>query len=138
MRNMLSCNQRKRERIEYERLITDNTKNSNEFNEGNVSQNNDVMNVRVKCGRLNKVSSMDEIFRMKPKKKGSAKNIQLVCDDPSCEAVNVDLIRCNICTKYVCEQCHDVPVGKLKAVMDKCRSIYFICEGCDNNMTDIP
>ena len=37
----------------------------------------------------------------------------------------------------MCEQCHDVPVGKLKAVMDKCRSIYFICKGCDNNMTDI-
>ena len=96
MRNMLSRNQRRRER-----LITDNTKNSNELNEGIISQNNAVMNVRVNCGRLNKVSSMDEIFRMKPKKKGIAKNIQLVCDDPSCETVNVDLIQCNICTKYV-------------------------------------
>ena len=62
--------------------------------------------------------------------------IQLMCNDPSCEAVNVDLIRCNICTKYVCEKCHDVPVAKLKTVMDRCSTIYFICNSCNNNTTD--
>ena len=82
-------------KTEYERLIAEAQ------NEEIMSQNNNEVGVSAPCSRLNKISNMDEIFRMKPKKKGSAKNIQLMCNNPSYEAVNVDLIRCNICTKYV-------------------------------------
>ena len=53
------------------------------------------------------------------------------CEQPSCDAVNVDMIRCNICTKYACEQCQNIPVAKLKTIMDKCRTIYFICKRYD-------
>ena len=76
---------------------------------------------------------------MKPKKsRGSAKNLpaqeEVVneCGGVSCQSKNVDMIRCNICLKYMCEQCNDVPVTKLKNVMEKCKSVYFVCKVCND------
>ena len=42
-----------------------------------------------------------------------------------------DLIKCNVCCKWVCEACSDIAVAKLKPIMNKCKSLYFICKACN-------
>ena len=81
--------------------------------------------------RLHQISN-DDMFQLKPKrKKGSSQN--KTCDSLECESINVDMIKCNICHKWVCEDCNNVPVSKLKLVMDKCDTIYFICKSCNGH-----
>ena len=91
------------------------------------------------CGapydHLHKINDLDKIFQIKPKKKGSYKNLQATkCEQISCESINVDMIRCSICRKYACEKCHEVQVVKLKNILEKCKTIYFICKHCDDNV----
>ena len=84
---------------------------------------------------LNKINDLNNIFQIKPKKKGSIKNLQMTkCEQISCESINVDMIRCSIWKKCACEKWHEVQVGKLKNVMEKCKTIYFICKSCDDNI----
>ena len=90
----------------------------------------DITQVQIK-----KVNNED-IFRMKPKKtKGSYINVEhLKCEFQECNATNVDLIKCNVCSKWICEECNDVPVNKLKPIYNKCKTLYFICKGCDDDI----
>ena len=74
------------------------------------------------------------MFRIIPKRKGSSKNLDVnsfTCEYPGCEISNVALIKCNLCSKWVCEDCNEVPVVKLKPIMNKCNTVYFICKACD-------
>ena len=48
----------------------------------------------------------------------------------------MDLIRCNICSKYVCELCNDIPVPKVKQIFNICNTLYFICKTCDQEIHD--
>ena len=65
--------------------------------------------------QLNKTNNNEDIFRLKPKlRKGSTTNINvnhLKCESRECTNTNVDLIKCNICLKWVCEECHNVAVN---------------------------
>ena len=86
----------------------------------------------IPCIKLRK-HKLEDMFRMKPKRSGSTKNLQLItCKGPACESSNVNMIKCNICLKFVCEECNGVQVAKLKAIMDKCSNIYFICKCCND------
>lgn len=58
------------------------------------------------------------------------------CEYPSCNSKSVDLILCSQCQKYVCEDCNDVSILKLKILMDKCPTIYFICRKCNQAKLD--
>ena len=64
----------------------------------------------------------DDIFRMKPKKKGGTKSLDvdaLKCEYPECDNNdNVDLIKCNSCGKWACEECNDIAVPKLKTIIN--------------------
>ena len=40
---------------------------------------------------------------------------------------NVDLIKCD---KWVCKNCHNITVTKVKTIMSKCNTLYFICKEC--------
>ena len=80
------------------------------------------------------VINTDELFCMK--RKVSSRNLTAVldvtkCEGPSCNSTNVDMVKCIICSKFICEQCNNVPVTKLKNVMKKCSTIYFMCKLCD-------
>ena len=33
----------------------------------------------------------------------------------------------------MCEQCNNVPVNKLKSIMKKCNTVYFMCKSCDED-----
>lgn len=92
---------------------------------------------------LNKVRNQkrldDDSFKSKSKraKTGSNKNIQItVCDNIKCGKSDVDLIRCYACSKFVCEECNEVPINKLKAISKVCTNLSFSCNACipENNL----
>ena len=116
--------------------MTSNFENAiNEKDEIIASQNETINSYSgsecVSHVRLKK--NNDDIFRIKPKKKGNAKSIEvdaLKCEYPECEYNgNVDLIKCNACGKWVCEECNDIAVSK--TIMNKCHTLYFVCKSCD-------
>ena len=59
---------------------------------------------RIQNSQILKLN-LDDIFRMKPKKRGSAKSVKVMtCEVPSCELTNVDMVRCSVCLKVMtCE-----------------------------------
>ena len=72
------------------------------------------------------VVNTDKLFCMK--RKVSSRNLTAVLDvtkyeGPSCNSTNMDTVKCINCSKFVCEQCNNVPVTKLKNVMKKCSMI---------------
>ena len=65
----------------------------------------------------------DDEFLTKGKKKK--------CEFTSCTNDTEDaLIKCNACEIWVCETCNDIPISKLKSVMNKCPGVYFVCKTC--------
>ena len=48
-----------------------------------------------------------------------------------CSSTFMDLIKCNLCTKFVCEGCSRVIVGKIKVGTQNCKSVNFICNNCE-------
>ena len=80
--------------------------------------------------RLYNVVKGELDFRMKPsKKKASGKNINLsLYNCEGCTATFVNLIKCNLCSEYVCESCNGVTVSKLKTAVQNCKTVYVICK----------
>ena len=67
----------------------------------------------------------EEVFKTKARKNK--------CQFSSCTNDNEDaLIKCNACGVWVCETCNDVPISKLRPVMNKCSAIYFVCKTCND------
>ena len=66
---------------------------------------------------LNKLSNIEDMFRMKARKqRGCTRNFHIThqkCEFAECDSSNVDLIKCNLCRKWVCEDCKDTAVGKV-------------------------
>ena len=74
---------------------------------------------------------------MKPsRKKESGKSVNLsLFNCEGCSATFVDLIKCNLCSKYVCESCNEVTASKLKAALQNCKTVYAICKKSDEAKT---
>ena len=72
----------------------------------------------------------DEQFLTKAKKKK--------CEFPNCTNDQEDaLINCNVCGVWVCESCNDIPISKLKPLMNKCTGVFFACIACrDSTITN--
>ena len=88
---------------------------------------------RIPCSQILKLN-LDDIFRIKPKKRGSARSIKVMtCKVPSCKLTNVDMIRCSVCLKFSCEQCNSVQVTQVKQIMEKCSRIHFGCNNCNES-----
>ena len=81
----------------------------------------------------------DELFKSKSRKK-SASNISITpnkCEYNGCCTEDADLVKCSICSKYVCETCNEIPVGKLKAIVKICNRVYFLCKMCHQKCDEI-
>ena len=65
------------------------------------------------------------------KLKQNAKGPTNGCEVSGCDRCDVDLMKCNMCGNLVCEECSGVKVGKLRPVMNSCRTLYFTCPTCD-------
>ena len=88
--------------------------------------------------RLHLNRNLDEIFKIKTRRKsGSTNQVNVnTCENEECTTIDTDLVRCSICSKYVCEVCNEVPIAKLKSVIKICRRVYFICKTCTNTCED--
>ena len=79
-------------------------------------------------------SDGEEVFQSKTRKNK--------CQFLSCTNDNEDaLIKCSACGVWVCETCNDVPISKLRPVMNKCSAVYFVCTTCNEalqNCTESP
>ena len=82
--------------------------------------------------------NMEELFKMKPRKRtGSMTTVHInKCDNENCGTEDAGLVKCGICSKFVCEKCSEVPVGKLKPMVKACNRIYFICKLCHTKYDD--
>ena len=84
---------------------------------------------------MKRVKSDEECFRLKPKRGTKAnKQTDIKCEFDACSEKEVDRVKCNMCAKWVCESCNDVPEAKLKPIMNKCSTTYFICKKCDESV----
>lgn len=113
-------------RADYETMINEHSSTTNE--KGN----------KLFCTSLKRVKSDENSFRLKPKRTTKnakhANGDQLKCDFEGCDKEDVDLTKCSMCNKWVCETYNDIPTAKLKPIMNKCRTIYFLCKTCDENI----
>ena len=63
---------------------------------------------------------------------------QLKCQYVDCGKAEEDsLIKCNACDVWVCEGCHNVPISKLKQVMNKCKTVFFSCKACNSKVLQL-
>ena len=77
----------------------------------------------------------EELFKTKPRKSKGNPVEPLKCQFANCENANEDnLVKCNACGTWVCESCNEIPIPKLKQVMNKCKTVYFVCKACDEKM----
>ena len=82
---------------------------------------------------LMRISSEEEIVRLKPKRNGKKENInedQHKCQFDECGKKDADLTKCCGCGKWVCEACNDISGSKFKQLTNKCKRIYFMCKTC--------
>ena len=43
-------------------------------------------------------------------------------------------IKCNVCNSWVCEKCSDVSINKFKPILNKCKTLHFLCKSCESNI----
>ena len=122
---------------EQEKLVINYEQVINEKDEELASLNEVLQELRKKQSskptKLTRPDATEDSFRTKPRG-GSARNIDInnyKCENPDCDSIGVETIRCNICSTFVCEDCHNVPVSKVKTIYNKCRTVYFLCKNCD-------
>ena len=119
----------------YENEIDENNKNIASLKETIKNNSESVRTSHVRIKKNN-----EDIFHIKPKKKGNSKSTDvdaLKYEYPECDNNdNVDLIKCNVCGKWVCEECNDIAISKVKPIMNKCHTLYFVCKGCDKMLLD--
>ena len=51
-----------------------------------------------------------------------------------CTSTIADLAKCCVCSKWGCESCNEIPVTKLKPIIEKCPRVYFVCTNCDERI----
>ena len=67
----------------------------------------------------------EEIFQTKAKKKKCQ-----FCDREDA------LIKCNACGLWICELCSEIPISKLKPIMNKCNTVYIACKECGESINN--
>lgn len=121
----------------------------NEKDEVISDKNEEIETLRSKLASLTLTTPIgltknrdDDNFRSKSKgrkTKGSSTNVTInQCEYLSCTNKDIDLIKCNQCSKYICETCGDVPISKLKPIYNKCSTLYFFCKSCDESNPNPP
>ena len=79
-----------------------------------------------------------EEFRIKSKaKKSKTPDEELKCEYHDCTNTSEDaLIKCNSCSKWICETCSDARITKLKSIMNNCSTVFFACKICVDSSQD--
>ena len=116
----------------HEKALEDNNSEIAEIR----ARNNDQQS---KVG-FNKITDVEQIIRLKPRGrgKGSSSNLTMHnCEFPECASTNVDLVKCSQCKKWVCDKCHGIAATKFKQIIEKCKTVYFICRHCDDHQEGV-
>ena len=87
------------------------------------------------CVLINPTKTRNKFcIKKKTKSKGTFKKEEtsINCAVTNCQGNDdCDLVACDKCDKWVCGTCYDINISKLKLVMEKCSSIYFLCKDCE-------
>ena len=92
--------------------------------------------VRERLGKPTVIKMTNEDIFVAKAKKGTKVVSSPQCTVSGCEKTNIDLIKCNMCGKLVCDDCSGVKVSKLRPVMNQCSTLYFTCKTCDTLVRD--
>ena len=126
-------------RSDYEKMIDEHNNTVNEKDEKIARLEQSITNATSKpCTGLHRITSDENCFRLKPKRTSkitkTTNSDKLECEFNGCKNKDVDLTKCNMCNKWVCESCNDVPVAKFKPLFNKCRRLLFLCKTCDESI----
>ena len=92
--------------------------------------------VRERLGKPTVIKMTNEDIFVAKAKKGTKVVSSPQCTVSGCEKTNIDLIKCNMCGKLVCDDCSGVKVSKLRPLMNQCSTLYFTCKTCDTLIRD--
>ena len=95
-----------------------------------------IKEVRERLGKPTVIKMTNEDIFVAKAKKGTKVVSSPQCTVSGCEKTNIDLIKCNMCGKLVCDDCSGVKVSKLRPVMNQCSTLYFTCKTCDTLIRD--
>ena len=95
-----------------------------------------IKEVRERLGKPTVIKMTNEDIFVAKAKKGTKVVSSPQCTVSGCEKTNIDLIKCNMCGKLVCDDCSGVKVSKLRPVMNQCSTLYFTCKTCDTLVRD--
>ena len=125
---------------DYKVVINSKEKEIASLNDTIKGLNDDKVRKPVNLSRQ-KVNTGD-LFRLIPKTRGTKHKrkkkkvavnpYSFQCEFTECSKTGVDTIKHNICSRWICESCHDIPARKLKPNFNKCKTLYFVCSTCDN------
>ena len=125
------------DRANYEASISNYTKMLSEKDNKIAELEEKLANGKT-CVPLKRISSEDELVRLKPKrtntKKPTANDDQHKCEFAECGQKDVDLTKCTSCGKWVCETWNDISASKLKQITNKCKRVYFLCKTCEEDV----
>ena len=95
-----------------------------------------IKEFRERLGKPTVIKMTNEDIFVAKAKKGTKVVSSPQCTVSGCEKTNIDLIKCNMCGKLVCDDCSGVKVSKLRPVMNQCSTLYFTCKTCDTLVRD--
>ena len=95
-----------------------------------------IKEFRERLGKPTVIKMTNEDIFVAKAKKGTKVVSSPQCTVSGCEKTNIDLIKCNMCGKLVCDDCSGVKVSKLRPVMNQCSTLYFTCKTCDTLIRD--
>ena len=133
---------REKDRSDHEAMITEHTKEKDE-KEKIITNLKEKLSEssKIKINGLKRITSEEDLVKLKPKRSSSKKSTTIddctKCQFDSCGQKDVDLVKCNICSKWVCETCNDVSAANLKKVVNKCKTVYFFCKTCNDNIGSV-
>ena len=122
---------RDKNRTDYDEMINEHNNTMNEKQNKIADLELRLTNKTISSYTgLRRITSDESLFCLKPKrttKSAKAPNSdELKCEFEGCDKKDVDLTKCNMCSKWVCETCNDIPSAKLKPITNKCRGLYFL------------
>ncbi|MCH2416953.1 MAG: hypothetical protein MK195_09375 [Acidimicrobiales bacterium] len=123
-------------RADYEKMIDEHNTAINEKDDKIARLEERAANAAINsCTSLHRITSDENCYRLKPKRTSKiTKTDDLKCEFEGCGKKDIDLTKCNMCNKWVCETCNDIQAAKLKPITNKCRRVYFLCKACDDNI----
>lgn len=60
------------------------------------------------------------------------------CMKCNCQEGKIQLLKCDSCTNYICENCSELSATEIRCVVLKKRKLIFLCSNCEGGLSQIP